>query len=85
LAGQQYWVLMQFGDQLGDFVQVVANTPAGRTQLLDQYHDWFGERWWMLPNPSYGSWEPALFNNNWELPRDARRAAKRQAMDLANQ
>ena len=30
LAGQKYRVLMQFGDQIGDFVQVVANTPAGR-------------------------------------------------------
>ena len=69
LAGQKYRVLMQFGDQLGDFVEVVANTPQGRTQLLDEYNDWFGERWWMLPNPTYGSWEPALFNNEWSQPR----------------
>ena len=56
---------MQFGDQIGDFVQVVANTREGRDQLYGEYHDWFGERWWMLPNPTYGSWEPALFNNDW--------------------
>lgn len=84
LAGQNYRVLMQFGDQLGDFVQILANTPADRTKLLDQYHDWFGERWWMLPNPSYGGWEPALFNNAWDQPRAARREAKRQALDLRN-
>ncbi|QSX74164.1 5'-nucleotidase, lipoprotein e(P4) family [Lysobacter arenosi] len=83
LAGQQYRVLMQFGDQLGDFVQVVANTREGRTQLLDEYGDWFGERWWMLPNPSYGSWEPATFNNDWSQPLEARRAAKRAALDVA--
>lgn len=83
LAGQKYRVLMQFGDQLGDFVQIVANTADGRAQLLQQYHDWFGERWWMLPNPSYGSWEPAVFNNDYAQPRDARRAAKRTALDLA--
>lgn len=83
LVGQQYRVLMQFGDQLGDFVQVVANTPGGRAQLLQQYHDWFGERWWMLPNPSYGSWEPALFNNDFAQPRAARHQAKRDALELA--
>ncbi|WP_396616159.1 5'-nucleotidase, lipoprotein e(P4) family [Lysobacter soli] len=83
LAGQQYRVLMQFGDQLGDFVQVTANTRDGRAQLLDEYGDWFGERWFMLPNPTYGSWEPALFNNDWAQPREARREAKRAALNLA--
>ncbi len=83
LAGQQYRVLMQFGDQLGDFVQIVANTPDGRGALQSEYADWFGERWWMLPNPSYGSWEPAMFNNAWDQPRAARRATKRAALDHA--
>lgn len=83
LAGQQYRVLMQFGDQLGDFVQVVANTQADRERLLTQYRDWFGERWWMLAGPTYGSWEPALFNNDWQQPREARRAAKRAQLDVA--
>ena len=35
LAGQKYRVLMQFGDQIGDFVQVVSNTREGRDQLYD--------------------------------------------------
>jgi len=83
LAGRKYRVLMQFGDQLGDFVQVIANTPDGRAQLGDEYADWFGERWWMLPNPTYGSWEPALFNNAWDQPREARRARKLEALDVA--
>ena len=83
LAGQQYRVLMQFGDQLGDFVEVTANTPDGRAALLQQYHDWFGERWWMLPNPTYGGWEPAQFNNDYAQPRQARHDAKRAALEYA--
>ncbi|MFT4199049.1 MAG: 5'-nucleotidase, lipoprotein e(P4) family [Pseudoxanthomonas sp.] len=83
LAGQKYRVLMQFGDQLGDFVQVLANTVDGRRQVLEQYHDWFGERWWMLPGPTYGSWEPALFGNDWSQPREARRTAKRALLETA--
>ncbi|MDQ3287206.1 MAG: 5'-nucleotidase, lipoprotein e(P4) family [Pseudomonadota bacterium] len=81
--GRDYRVLMQFGDQLGDFVQVLSNTPEGRAGLMDEYGDWFGERWWMLPNPTYGSWEPAAFNNDWSQPREVRRAAKRAALDIA--
>ena len=83
LAGQKYRVLMQFGDQLGDFVQVLANTPKDRGQLAGKYRDWFGQRWWMLPNPSYGSWAPALFGNDWSQPAATRRRAKQKALDLA--
>lgn len=83
LAGRKYRVLMQFGDQLGDFAQVVANTPDARDALQAQYRGWFGQRWWALPNPSYGSWEPALFNNAWPDPRETRRASKREALNPA--
>lgn len=83
LAGARYRVLMQFGDQLGDFVRIDANTPEGRASLLDEYRDWFGERWFMLPNPTYGSWEPALFGNDGSQPREARRQAKRAALEYA--
>ena len=83
LAGQKYRVLMQFGDQIGDFVEGVSNTRADRDALYGEYHDWFGERWWMLPNPTYGSWEPALFNNEWAQPKEGRRQAKRDALDYA--
>lgn len=80
LIGERYRVLMQFGDQIGDFVDVLANTHAGRAAAVEPYADWFGERWFVLPNPAYGSWEPALFNNDWTLPRNKRDAAKRAAL-----
>jgi len=76
LVGRSHRVLMQFGDQLGDFVAIVANTPAGRDQAVRPYLAWVGERWFVLPNPSYGSWEPALFDNAWSKPAPERRADK---------
>ncbi|MCD9098920.1 5'-nucleotidase, lipoprotein e(P4) family [Luteimonas fraxinea] len=84
LAGRDYRVLMQFGDQLGDFVDILANTSEARGELLDTYGDWFGERWWMLANPSYGGWEPAQFNNAWDQPAGVRRESKRNALELSN-
>ncbi|HSD15872.1 MAG TPA: 5'-nucleotidase, lipoprotein e(P4) family [Thermomonas sp.] len=82
LAGQKYRVLMQFGDQLGDFVQIVANTPKDRDALYEEYADWFGERWFMLPNPTYGSWEPAVFDNAWDQPAATRHQRKLDSLDL---
>lgn len=83
LVGRRYRVLMQFGDQLGDFVQAVPNTPEGREAIYRSHEAWFGERWWVLANPTYGSWEPALFGNDWRQSREARRAAKREFLHTA--
>ena len=83
-VGRNYRVLMQFGDQVGDFVDIAANTGDGRRAAIAPYIDWVGERWWTLPNPVYGSWEPALFGNDWKQPAAARRAAKEAALDDAS-
>ena len=80
LVSRKYRVLMQFGDQLGDFADVVANTEAGRRQAIDGYMAWIGTRWFVLPNPTYGAWEPALFNNDWSAPPAERRRQKLDAL-----
>ena len=76
LVSRQYRVLMQIGDQLGDFVDITANTEAGRRQAIEAYLGWIGTRWFVLPNPTYGSWEPALFNNDWSASEEQRRQLK---------
>ena len=66
LISRKYRVLMQMGDQIGDFVDVSTNTDEGRRQAMAAHLDWIGQRWFVLPNPTYGSWESALFN---QLPK----------------
>lgn len=80
LISHKYRVLMQFGDQIGDFVTVLANNEAGRQKAMASYMNWIGTRWFVLPNPTYGAWEPALFNNDWAAPRDERRRQKIQSL-----
>jgi 5'-nucleotidase (lipoprotein e(P4) family) len=82
-VGRTHRVLMQFGDQIGDMATILVNTPEGREQAMAPYAAWIGERWFVLPNPSYGSWEPALFGNEWSLPEGERRTRKLQALDYA--
>jgi acid phosphatase len=79
-VAQRYRVLMQFGDQLGDFLSVAENTPPARAAQLQGFDAWVGQRWFMLANPSYGSWEPALYGNDRTLSPEAQRAAKRAAL-----
>ena len=80
LVSRKYRVLMQFGDQIGDFVTVSANNAAGRRRAMAPYLDWVGRRWFVLPNPTYGSWEPALFNNDWSASPAERRQQKIDAL-----
>lgn len=82
LVAAKYRVLAMFGDNLGDFIDGSEADNALRAQRVAAYRDWFGERWFMLPNPVYGSWEKALvkFNADPRLrkqPRAALRAALR--------
>jgi acid phosphatase len=81
-VSHRYRVLMQFGDQLGDFLDIKKNTPAGRTAAVKPYLDWIGRRWFVLPNPTYGSWEPALFGNDWHAPPKEQRRRKIESLRL---
>jgi acid phosphatase len=47
---------------------------------MQPYLDWIGERWFVFPNVTYGSWEPALFHNDWSQPREQRRKEKLDAL-----
>jgi len=80
LVAKNYRVLMQFGDQIGDFANVLGNNAEGRTKAMAPYTAWIGERWFVLPNPTYGSWEPALFDNDFSLPRAERRQKKIESL-----
>jgi 5'-nucleotidase (lipoprotein e(P4) family) len=80
LVAKNYRVLMQFGDQIGDFANILGNNAEGRAKAMAPYTDWIGERWFVLPNPTYGSWEPALFDNDFGLPRGERRQKKIESL-----
>jgi len=80
LVGRTHRVIMQFGDQLGDFMEVLNNTVSARQTEVKPYLNWVGQRWYVLPNPMYGSWESALINNNWAQPAEQRRQQKMDAL-----
>ncbi len=83
LVAQRYRVLQMFGDQLGDFLDNADADLATRIQLVQPYQAWFGQRWFALPNPDYGSWETAVTHHAADAklradPRAAKHAALRE-------
>jgi 5'-nucleotidase (lipoprotein e(P4) family) len=60
-------VLMLVGDDLNDFVDVDGLTVDGRDDVAARYGEYWGDGWYMLPNPTYGSWERALFDSDYGL------------------
>lgn len=79
-VSRHFRVLMQFGDQLGDFLDSPVASVAGRREAVQPYLGWIGTRWFVLPNPTYGSWESALTGGHGHDPRDGRRQQKRDAL-----
>jgi 5'-nucleotidase (lipoprotein e(P4) family) len=69
-------ILLLIGDDLGDFVVNAAGTPDERRTRTEPNAAWWGVRWIMLPNPTYGSWERALIGTSKD-PVAAKRAVLR--------
>jgi 5'-nucleotidase (lipoprotein e(P4) family) len=60
---REYRVVQMIGDGLGDFMASTENmTPEQRRDISNNYMAYWGEKWFMLPNPVYGDWENAILN-----------------------
>jgi 5'-nucleotidase (lipoprotein e(P4) family) len=66
---KNYEIVLLCGDNLPDFDVLYDNRPAeaNRTQTTQQLMRQFGSKYIVIPNPSYGDFEGALFNFNYKL------------------
>jgi acid phosphatase len=78
-------VLMLAGDSFGDFVQAEHNTLADQRKAAAPYLAWLGQRWFVLPNPTYGNWYSAPYGDQEKLPFERKRQLKQQALQFENQ
>lgn len=74
---RDWWILVLVGDDLGDFLPGMRGgaTAEARVQAASVHLDRFGDRWFLLPNPVYGSWEDAVSGGGGD---DAARLAEKQ-------
>ncbi len=62
LVCEGYRVLLLAGDHLGDFISVTKKSPESRVKAAGLYDSFWGDKWIIMPNPLYGSWERALYD-----------------------
>src|SRR5213594_1402164 len=80
-VARSYRVLLNVGDNFGDFVDEFRGNEAERLKVLEQHKDRWGREWIMIANPSYGSFESAPFGHDFKLPEGEKRKLKRGALD----
>ncbi|MFN1833872.1 5'-nucleotidase, lipoprotein e(P4) family [Balneola sp. MJW-20] len=61
MVKQNYEVIMMFGDDLNDFYDAKNVSSSARDQIVINNRDKWGNSWFILPNPIYGSWEQSIF------------------------
>ncbi|HET7705829.1 MAG TPA: HAD family acid phosphatase [Thermoanaerobaculia bacterium] len=59
-VASQYRVLAVVGDDLNDFVNTQGASAEQRDALVRSHASEWGTRWFVIPNPIYGSWEDVI-------------------------
>jgi acid phosphatase len=72
---KSYRILLNIGDNFGDFADESHSTEAERLKVMEQHKDRWGREWIMISNPAYGSFESATFNHDFKLPPGERKRA----------
>jgi 5'-nucleotidase (lipoprotein e(P4) family) len=80
-VARSYRVLLNLGDNFGDFVDEYRGTEAERLKVFEEHRDRWGREWIMLANPAYGSFESAPFTHDFKRSVGDRRKAKRAVLD----
>ena len=76
-----YRILLNLGDNFGDFVDEYRGSEAERLKVLEEHRDRWGREWIMIANPTYGSFESAPFGHDFKLSNGDKRKAKRGVLD----
>lgn len=80
-VGATHRVLLNIGDNLGDFTDESDGTPEERQAYFKKTQDMWGKQWIMIANPTYGSWEGAAIGYNWKATDAEKRQMKLDRMD----
>ncbi|MFZ6180946.1 5'-nucleotidase, lipoprotein e(P4) family [Nannocystis pusilla] len=82
-VAKKHRVVLMFGDNLFDFVDKDHATLVERAALVREHAAWWGTRWFVLPNPMYGSWDDALFNYDRTKTPAQKQQLRLQSLDPA--
>lgn len=73
---KDYRVLLNIGDNFGDFDDRYRTSEAERVKAFDSDMAYWGRQWLVIANPTYGSFDTAPFGHDFKKPREEQRKAK---------
>jgi 5'-nucleotidase (lipoprotein e(P4) family) len=79
-VAKDYRVLLNLGDNFGDFVDSYRGSEADRLKVFEENKERWGREWIMLANPAYGSFESAPFGHDYKKSPEEQRKAKREVL-----
>ena len=78
---KDYRVLLNVGDNFGDFDDRYRGGEADRVKAYEADMAYWGKQWLMLPNPTYGSFDTATYGHDFKKPLAEQRKAKWDAIE----
>jgi 5'-nucleotidase (lipoprotein e(P4) family) len=67
-VAKNFRIIALAGDDFGDFDSGAYGTPEQRLETAKARTDYWGTKWFLIPNPVYGSWEASLYSHNYKIP-----------------
>ncbi len=84
---KDYDVVVFMGDNAGDLpIGTYHKMQQERNAIVDQHQSEFGHKFIVLPNPTYGDWEPGLYRDGkttgdyWKLTPEQKSEARNKAL-----
>ena len=78
---KDYRVLLNIGDNFGDFDDRYRSSEADRLQAYEADMAYWGKQWLMIANPTYGSFDTAPYGHDFKKSREEQRKAKRDVLE----
>lgn len=77
-------IVMLVGDNLHDFATPKDGSLKGRDEFVKETAKEWGDKYIMLPNPMYGSWEGTLYNNDFKKSDDEKDQLRKAPLKVFN-
>ena len=81
VIAKDYRILLNFGDNFGDFDDRYRTTLADREKAFEENKARFGREWLVIANPTYGSFDTAPYGHDFKKSREEQRKAKWDALE----
>lgn len=68
---ENHRIVLLIGDNNADFASGFnKKSTEERRAFAEKHRSYWGTKWIVIPNPSYGDWEGALIDEKWNLPKE---------------